>query len=91
MRCGVLSGFGEQGDVNEGAVTLELGVEDLTEEGCVGGGDGGGRWCGWGDEGVQVWKVSVQDVGGAGEEGEGFGVRGYEGVGAGNCKAPGSC
>lgn len=76
MGCGVLSGLGEEGDVDECAVALQLGVEDLGEGGCVGGGDGEGWWCGRGDESVQMWKVGVEDVGGAGEEGECFGVRG---------------
>ena len=75
MGCGVLSGLGEEGDVDESAVVLQLGVEDLREEGCVGGGDSEGWWGGRGDESVQVRKVGVEDVGGASEKGECFGVR----------------
>ena len=57
-------------------MALQLRVEDLGEEGCVGGGDGEGWRCGGGDESIKMWKVGVQDVDCAGEKGECFGVRG---------------
>ena len=63
----------------------------MAEEGCVGGGDGEGWWCGGGDEGIEVWQMRLQHGRGAGEEGEGFSVGGKNGVGARNCETSRFC
>lgn len=70
---------------------LKLGVEDLGEEGGIRGGDGEGWWCGGWDEGVEVWEVGFEHGGGAGEEGQCFGVRGEDGMRASDCETPRFC